>query len=343
MKSPFPWFGGKSRVASDVWNRFGDVANYVEPFFGSGAVLLNRPSAAGIETINDKDRFVANFWRALQAEPETVAKWCDWPVNEADLHARHLWLVTDGKAILERVQTEPEFFDAKIAGWWCWGLCQWIGSGWCLGKSSYGQPFADGRLAHERLPHLGTAGRGVHRPSQRLPHLGTAGMGVHRPSLQLPHLGNAGMGDVYEYMHALADRLRRVRVCCGDWSRVCGPTPTDGLGLCGVFLDPPYPTEADRDMTLYAEECGSVAHEAAAWAIKAGERKTMRIAFCGYEGSHTFPDSWECLAWKAAGGYASQRAAQDEVNSARERIWFSPHCLKVDRMKYRDLFVEVDE
>ena len=37
---PFPWFGGKRKVAAEVWSRFGTVANYVEPFFGSGAVLL---------------------------------------------------------------------------------------------------------------------------------------------------------------------------------------------------------------------------------------------------------------------------------------------------------------
>jgi site-specific DNA-adenine methylase len=38
MKSPFPWMGGKSRVADLVWDRFGNVPNYCEPFFGSGAV-----------------------------------------------------------------------------------------------------------------------------------------------------------------------------------------------------------------------------------------------------------------------------------------------------------------
>jgi len=70
LKAPFPWFGGKSRVAPEVWARFGDVRNYVEPFFGSGAVLLGRPGGAtGTETINDIDGFVANFWRALQADP----------------------------------------------------------------------------------------------------------------------------------------------------------------------------------------------------------------------------------------------------------------------------------
>jgi len=33
LKSPYPYFGGKSSVASVVWNRFGDVPNYVEPIF----------------------------------------------------------------------------------------------------------------------------------------------------------------------------------------------------------------------------------------------------------------------------------------------------------------------
>ncbi len=51
LKAPFPWFGGKSKVASLVWERFGDVQNYVEPFFGSGAVLLNRKTNGGYASI----------------------------------------------------------------------------------------------------------------------------------------------------------------------------------------------------------------------------------------------------------------------------------------------------
>lgn len=43
LRAPFPWFGGKRKVAEEVWRRFGRVENYVEPFFGSGAVLLGRP------------------------------------------------------------------------------------------------------------------------------------------------------------------------------------------------------------------------------------------------------------------------------------------------------------
>lgn len=92
LNAPFPWFGGKRRVAAVVWERFGDVGNYVEPFAGSLAILLNRPHPPRVETVNDLDCYLANFWRALQADPSGVALLADWPVNEADLHARHRWL-----------------------------------------------------------------------------------------------------------------------------------------------------------------------------------------------------------------------------------------------------------
>jgi len=125
VKAPFPWFGGKRRVAPAVWARFGNVRNYVEPFFGSGAVLLARPEPfTGTETINDACGFVANFWRAIQADPDAVARWVDWPVNEADLEARHYWLVTEGRARLDAVLGDPTGFDAQVAGWWCWGLAR---------------------------------------------------------------------------------------------------------------------------------------------------------------------------------------------------------------------------
>jgi site-specific DNA-adenine methylase len=321
MKSPFPWFGGKSRVADLVWERFGDVQNYVEPFFGSGAVLLERPTEAGIETVNDLDCMVANFWRALKNNPDAVADAADWPVNEVDQHARHLWLSSQ-EEFRERMKTEPDYYDAKIAGWWVWGQCSWIGSGWCS----------------RQLPHLGDAGTGIHR---KLPHLGNAGRGVNR---QLPHLGNAGMGvnrqqefvedgegisqtrdALFRYMNDLAGRLRRVRVCCGDWSRVCGPSPTVKLGTTGVFLDPPYLD--GRTDAIYSTDSLTVAHEVREWAIAQGDDRKMRIALCGYEGEHQMPESWECVEWKARGGYGSQGDNQARENSAKERIWFSPHCL----------------
>ena len=345
MKAPFPWFGGKSQASSLVWERFGNVPNYVEPFFGSGAVLLGRPHAPKIETVNDKDGFIANFWRALQHDPDAVAAYADCPVNENDLHARHTWLRAQVADFVPRLEADPDWYDVKIAGWWVWGMACWIGGGFCGDSGAGPWQVVDGRLVHlgdagrgvtRRLVHLGNAGRGVKRQrvhlgdagrgvSRQRVHLGSAGQGVSR---QRVHLGNAGEG-LRNWFTALAARLRFVRVCCGDWARIVGDTPTIHHGVTGVFLDPPYSAEAGRDNTLYREEDMSVAHDVRAWAIANGDRPLLRIAFCGYEGEHEMPSSWIKVKWKAQGGYAniSRKGGKGKENRHREVIWFSPHCL----------------
>ena len=299
LKAPFPWFGGKSRVASIVWEAFGNVPNYVEPFAGSLAVLLGRPHKPHTETINDKDCYVANFWRALKNDPESVALHADNPVNEADLSARHLWLVKQ-KEFHEHMKTDPDYFNTKIAGWWVWGLCIWIGSGWC-----------------ERMTQ--TYGKRVHLGSHQ---------GINR---QVPYLG-VGQGinstratELIAYMQHLSKRLQRVRVCCGDWVRICGPTPTFKQGLTGVFLDPPY--SSNRQSKLYSVDSGSIAFEVRKWAIENGNNKLMRIALCGHDGEYFMPETWKAVPWKATGGYGSQGNNQARKNASREMIWFSPHCL----------------
>lgn len=232
-RAPFPWFGGKRRVAEAVWNAFGPgIPNYVEPFFGSGAVMLARPGGPGkIETANDLDRFVINFWRAIVADPWAVAEWCDWPVNEAEMHAVHVALVGDAE-FRERMHVDPEYFDVRIAGRWVWGQCMWIGGGWCAEPQNRKHPKLDGigKGVHSdkgaglsrKLPHLAVkadgacAGRGIHseaaveahRPNRKSqqrgqplrprPHIGGdhSGMGVHRPPEQLPALAVTGTNGV---------------------------------------------------------------------------------------------------------------------------------------------------
>ena len=307
--APFPWFGGKSRAASLIWERLGDVNGYVEPFAGSLGVLLARPAhhAGGVETVNDIDGYIVNFWRAVQADPLAVAQHCDWPVTELDLTARHSYLVNEGHERLGALQSDPDWYDAKIAGWWVWGCCAWIGSGWCSGQG----PWTPGALKDRQLPHLGNAGRGVHR---QLPHLGDAGKGVHR---KLPHLGDAGVGD---WLAALADRLRRTRITCGDWARIVTPSASRAGGTpTGIVLDPPYDV-TDAHHEVYGKNYRGVSGDVRAWAIENGDNPDLRIALCGYDTEHDLP-GWTVETWTARAGYGPQE------NSARERIWFSPHCL----------------
>lgn len=300
LQAPFPWMGGKSRVADIVWKAFGDVPNYVEPFFGSGAVLLSRPNRPKIETVNDADGLLANFWRAIRFAPDEVANHADWPVNECDLHARHLWLVENRETLTARLHGDPEFFDAKLAGWWVWGCCSWIGSEWCSGKGPWGSIVDDD--GKRQLVHLRSAGQGINRNNSK----------------------------IHEWFDALADRLSNVRVCCGDWSRICGPTPTFKTGLTGVFLDPPYGEAATRS-DCYAVDSMSVASDVLAWCKENGGNPLLRIALCGYEGEHDelTDRGWSVHTWKAKGGYANQGKGQGRENAHRERIWFSPACLPI--------------
>lgn len=307
--APFPWFGGKRMAAALVWDALGDTPNYVEPFAGSAAVLLARPHPPKVETINDADGFVANFWRALQSDPDAVAAHADWPVNENDLHARHAWLVGRRASLTARLEGNPSYYDAKIAGWWVWGCCAWIGSGWCAGDGPWN--VVDGELVK--------VGSGINR---QLPHLGDAGQGINR---QLPHLGNAGQGErLHAYLVRLANRLRKVRVCSGDWSRVCGPSVTTKHGLTGVFLDPPY-GEA-RTVGVYAIDSQSVQDAVRDWAVAHGDDPLFRIVLAGYDGEHEMPGSWRSIGWKGRGGFGSQGDGQGRENASRERLWLSPHC-----------------
>jgi hypothetical protein len=327
----------------------------------------------------------------------------------------------------ERVRTDPEYCDPTIAGMWAWGLCCWIGGGWCTEQggtadgerkqqlpSIAGDSGASGRGIHRKRPSIGESanGRGLNgapAPADvdpfawgRRPQIGGGdhqyGQGVHAgpPRGKFPQLGGRSGADVEkglnrkhpvlsgrserenghgvhratkefgacearlawlrEWFGQLRDRLRLVRVCCGDWLRVCdSPSVTTALGLTGVFLDPPYahnlermrawvrhlqgdgpaPGEktsgkASRDRTLYATDSGDVDLLVArvhVYCVERGRNRAMRIALCGYAGEHEALEAagWDVVAWKSQGGYGN-RAKGTNVNSGRERIWFSPHC-----------------
>ena len=294
LKSPFPYFGGKAHVAKVIWQGFGEVANYVEPFAGSLAVLLANPKVPKIETVNDKDYFVANFWRAVSINPEEVAKWADSPVNEADLHARHRWLVSGATDDFKmKMDTDPDYFDAKIAGWWVWGMGASIGNNWLNTKGL------------RALPILSSAGGGIHGLTN----------------------------DIYDWFNALKNRLRRTRVACGDWTKVITPSITyknKGLSskdITAVFLDPPYDLNG-RDK-VYQED-NDVFYDTLNWAVENGNNSNMRIVLCGYDGDYSIPNDWKTYAWKANGGLANLGNDRGKDNAAKERIYFSPHCLGLE-------------
>jgi hypothetical protein len=156
---------------------------------------------------------------------------------------------------------------------------------------------------------------------------------------QMPYLSGEGQGinrkssnGIAEYLRELAERTKNVRVCCGDWTRVTGETVTTRLGITAVDLDPPYGNE-DRH-ACYQENSHTVAGDVRQWCKENGDNPLLRIALFGYAGEgHEELEAlgWEVEAWEAGGGYANQRREGENNNGKRERIWYSPHCLKPEQ------------
>jgi hypothetical protein len=374
LKAPFPYFGGKGRVARLVWARLGHPDSYIEPFCGSAAVLLARPDPPRTETINDPscllsnfdraahpergdpgavadvvsevisdaDAYLANAWRSIQHAPEDTARWADAMVDECYLHAVHKWLVLgeEAAAFRRRMRQDPDYYDPRRAGRWLYGLCAWIGGGWCQApedRHEGGRVWTNtenvpwqGKGVHAKRPCLDGGSRGCLAGSNGRPQLADAyarGRGVHANDDAATCAERRAW--LLGWFGRLRDRLRTVRVCCGDWLRVCGSeSVTTRLGTTGIFLDPPYGEDAGRDGSLYATDSLTVAADVRAYCLERGGNPAVRIALCGYESEgHEVLEQhgWTVLAWKAAGGYGN-RSAKGKENAHRERIWFSPHC-----------------
>lgn len=64
--------GAKWGMAPQIVSLMPRHRSYLEPFFGSGAVLFNKPPSA-IETVNDIDGDIVNFFTVLREQPRELA------------------------------------------------------------------------------------------------------------------------------------------------------------------------------------------------------------------------------------------------------------------------------
>ena len=70
---PFGWYGGKFSHLDWLLPLLPPAHHYCEPFAGSGAVLLNREPSP-VETYNDLDGEVVNFFRALREQKDALTE-----------------------------------------------------------------------------------------------------------------------------------------------------------------------------------------------------------------------------------------------------------------------------
>lgn len=73
MKSALKYPGAKWSIADWIIGFFPEHHSYLEPFFGSGAVLF-RKSRSNIETVNDLDGEVVNLFECIKNDPEKMAR-----------------------------------------------------------------------------------------------------------------------------------------------------------------------------------------------------------------------------------------------------------------------------
>ena len=287
LRAPFPYFGGKRRWAELIWERFGKPDRYLEPFAGSLAVLLACPYPAPMEIVCDKDGFICNFWRALKGAPDEVAEWADWPTCHHDLTARKRWLSARAEGLEDRLKGDPDYYDAKVAGWWVWCRAHSIGS----------------RCPHDQdwIPSIGPV---------------PGGAGVSKQRLTLP-------GPIHRWFDALSARLEHTIVLARDWTAALSPTVTGTTGaapnanVC-VFLDPPYRTTAGKFYGAGADSDPAV--ESYLWAIEHGAK--MRIAYAFLEGDFEVPEGWD-VEFASLAGYRIGRNADE---AKRDAVMFSPKC-----------------
>lgn len=72
MKAVVKYPGSKWALAKWIISFFPEHHSYLEPFFGSGAVLFNKPRS-NIETVNDMDGNVVNLFNWIKRDPERLA------------------------------------------------------------------------------------------------------------------------------------------------------------------------------------------------------------------------------------------------------------------------------
>jgi DNA adenine methylase len=73
VRTPLTYYGGKQQLAERIVALMPPHKVYFEPFAGGAAVLFRKPRAQR-ETINDVDRRVMRFWRALRERPAELAE-----------------------------------------------------------------------------------------------------------------------------------------------------------------------------------------------------------------------------------------------------------------------------
>lgn len=99
----FGWYGGKYSHLDWLLPLLPEATHYCEPFGGSAAVLINR-APSPVETYNDLDGEVVNFFQVLREQKEALVEAIGLtPFSRAEFEAA-IYQTTEGLSDLERAR-----------------------------------------------------------------------------------------------------------------------------------------------------------------------------------------------------------------------------------------------
>ena len=115
MKSLLHYPGGKKRIASWIINYMPPHHSYLEPFFGCGGVFFSKPPAR-IETINDLDGDVVNFFRVIRDPVTRGRKQYRYEMEDRE-HVEMLEEICRSDAMVMLSGYDCELYQDYLGGW----------------------------------------------------------------------------------------------------------------------------------------------------------------------------------------------------------------------------------
>lgn len=87
MKPPFPYYGGKTRIAAEIASMLPAHKHYIEPFAGALSVLFAKEPSL-VETVNDINGDIMNFFRVLRDRQPELERACVLTPHSREEHAQ---------------------------------------------------------------------------------------------------------------------------------------------------------------------------------------------------------------------------------------------------------------
>src|SRR6266436_766387 len=85
MQGPFPYVGGKNRLAKKIISLLPEHTTYVEPFAGGAQVLFHKQPSR-VEVLNDLNGNIVNFYRVCQHHHEELIRHTRFAVSSRELY-----------------------------------------------------------------------------------------------------------------------------------------------------------------------------------------------------------------------------------------------------------------